>query len=461
MKRYIVRIKNPQVRDILVNTFEKVGNPKSLLNSIIVSTDLPKNHIEQIPGVVSVTEDLPITFSGTQTNPPNWALPVVCNDPFDYIYNKTGKDVDIYFVDKGIKESHIEFQGINSSRVQTIYSQSGGDVYYTNTHGTCCASQAAGNTCGVAKEANILNVVVWLDVTSYVLIALDRLLDHHLNKTNNNPSILSMSFNSTDPLFLKDEINDLVSHGIICVGSAGNETQSSAQAPACHDHVIGVGATDSSNTLCSFSNYGADVDILAPGYYNWCADLDGYSTTHYGSYYGTSFACPLVTGVLALIAEDRQINDITDVEVVTSILLTSARQVAVIPSNKPTTNKLLYSLPSVLSGNIYLGKNNQNIDISNSGAFVFGSGGYESINILSGVVGITIDGLVEQINFVGDISEYAFLQRDGKALIYRDTLLISIISVQSDTKLVFNEDHILSRVGWDLALDGTLLPKEQ
>ncbi|MFW6377720.1 MAG: hypothetical protein ACOCZ5_03640 [bacterium] len=60
MDTYIVRISNPNIREILKDKFENVGKPRALKNTIIIETDKPKSEIEKISGVIKVQEDMEI-----------------------------------------------------------------------------------------------------------------------------------------------------------------------------------------------------------------------------------------------------------------------------------------------------------------------------------------------------------------------------------------------------------------
>lgn len=105
---------------------------------------------------------------------------------------------------------------------------------------------------------------------------------------------------------------------VVVVAAAGNDSVDELHYPAASTRTIAVGALDSTLELASFSNYGAGLDVVAPGVDVVSLFRDGESCT--GS--GTSMAAPHVAGVASLV---RSLIPSLDREETTMILRQTAR----------------------------------------------------------------------------------------------------------------------------------------
>jgi subtilisin family serine protease len=124
---------------------------------------------------------------------------------------------------------------------------------------------------------------------------------------DNGAKVINMSFElpQMSDALLK-AINYASRKGVICVASAGNDSQTALVYPAAYGNVIGVGSVNQQNQLSSFSNYGPDiVSVAAPGE----ALITTYPGNHYAAAWGTSFSSALVAGAAAdlLSAIDRHL----------------------------------------------------------------------------------------------------------------------------------------------------------
>ncbi len=86
---------------------------------------------------------------------------------------------------------------------------------------------------------------------------------------------------------------------VLVVAASGNDSSSSSVSyPAAYTNAIAVGATTSSKVRASYSNGGAELEIVAPGSNVYSTSYS--SDTSYTTMSGTSMATPHVAGALAL-----------------------------------------------------------------------------------------------------------------------------------------------------------------
>ncbi|WP_457631742.1 S8 family serine peptidase, partial [Oceanithermus sp.] len=91
--------------------------------------------------------------------------------------------------------------------------------------------------------------------------------------------------------------------GVISLAASGNYDDSFVGYPASSQYTIAVGATDNNNPpdRASFSNYGSNLDVVAPGIAVLGAGIPSASEPEpYLAGDGTSFSTPYAAGVMAL-----------------------------------------------------------------------------------------------------------------------------------------------------------------
>lgn len=211
----------------------------------------------------------------------------------------TGQGVKVAVLDTGIDSSHpdllvaggVNFAGIKDGSTQPA------DWKDNHGHGTHCAGILAARNngigvVGVAPDAILYAVKVLADdgsgYTSDVIQGLDWC-------ATNGVKVASLSLGGTSTTSLRNACARAYAQGVLIVAAAGN-TGGAVMFPAAYPSVVAVSATDSSNWRASFSSYGPEIELAAPG----VSIFSTYKGGQYAYMSGTSMACPHVSGAAVL-----------------------------------------------------------------------------------------------------------------------------------------------------------------
>ncbi|MGD1902846.1 MAG: S8 family peptidase [Geitlerinemataceae cyanobacterium] len=213
------------------------------------------------------------------------------------------------------------------------------DATDDNGHGTHVAGTIAQSTnngygvAGIAHGATIMPLKVLgkggggtvADIAEAIRFAAD-----------NGADVINMSLGGGgESSLMKEAIEHAHSQGVVVIAAAGNANQNSAGYPARYERVVGVSAVDSTGAKAPYSNFGAGVDIAAPGGNTKESQIGGIlqntidakGESVFASLQGTSMAAPHVAGVAALV----KAAGIDDPDEIREIVLQSALE----PSDDP------------------------------------------------------------------------------------------------------------------------------
>jgi len=175
------------------------------------------------------------------------------------------------------------------------------DVWDDNGHGSLVSGIAAarsGNGIGIAGvcgECRIMPVKVmqpsrvanYSDIAAGIVYATDK-----------GARVINLSLGGyAHSAAVADAVAYATAQNVVLVGGVGNDNTSMPFYPAAYDDVIAMAGTTISDTRTVFTNYGAWVDVSAPG--------EDILTTALGSDYittsGTSMAAPFAAGLAGIL----------------------------------------------------------------------------------------------------------------------------------------------------------------
>jgi thermitase len=230
-------------------------------------------------------------------------------------YNKVPKSalpttgVTIAVVDSGVDYTHLDIGTAKVIKGPDYYDgdMDPKDVYGHGTHVTGIAAALTGNNKGVAGVSGPSKILA-IRVGNYWIPTFAAAAGITYAADNSSVKVINCSWGGygTDP-YIADAVNYATAvKGKLLVAAAGNGDSDLDHYPSAYPNVLSVGATYyddvGSDVKSSFSNYGVQVDIAAPG-------EDILSTVPLGFDFdwpywymsGTSMASPLVAGAAAVV----------------------------------------------------------------------------------------------------------------------------------------------------------------
>ncbi|MBO5549712.1 MAG: S8 family serine peptidase [Prevotella sp.] len=250
-------------------------------------------------------------------------------------------DITVAIIDTGVELDHEDLTG-NVLLGYTIgYPNESGEPinannYSTKNHGTMCTGivNAKDNTIGiigVAPNVKVIpvNIVPYLADSSQEGFASYSDIGNAITWASQHADVLSCSWHTGVSNYIQSAFNNAMvngrdNKGCVVVAAAGNNYQyitNYVAFPARMTDVIAVGSINRYGNVSYFSQRGIGLDIVAPGEDIISTDITGNGTLSNGNYrvwQGTSFSCPQVAGIAALILSIKP--NLTQTQVRQSIL---------------------------------------------------------------------------------------------------------------------------------------------
>lgn len=209
----------------------------------------------------------------------------------------TGNGIKVAVLDTGIDYNHPDLKANYLGGYDFVNADN--DPMDDHSHGTHVAGTVAAlnneiGVLGAAPHAGLYAVKV---ADSSGSCSYSNIIAGINWAVNNNANIITMSLGGTSSSStLQNACDSAYSKGVVLVGAAGN-SGGAVIYPAAYSSVIAVSAVDSTNTSPSWSCYGPQVELAAPGVSIKSTMPGGL----YGYKSGTSMATPHVTGTVALL----------------------------------------------------------------------------------------------------------------------------------------------------------------
>ena len=314
--------------------------PAALTGFEVRMPERAAKHLAADPAVAYVEQNHVVSLSGgVQLNPPSWGLDRIDQRylPLDkkYVYPNKAPNVRAYVIDTGIRATHVDFGGSVTGGYDAVDGALPADD--CNGHGTHLAGTIGGELHGVAKDVRLIAVRV-LDCNgsgtyANVIAGVDW-TTHNAVK----PAVANMGVGGGPSAALDAAVTASINSGIVYAVPAGSSNANACNySPGRVPAALTVAGTTPTDARMSSANFGACVDLFAPG--QGITSTWHTSNTATNTISGSSMASAHVAGCAAVIWSD---NPTWTAGQVIAYLLGNATSGIVTSPGTGTPNRLLY-----------------------------------------------------------------------------------------------------------------------
>ncbi|KAK0672596.1 putative protease [Cercophora samala] len=209
--------------------------------------------------------------------------------------NSSGFGTCSYVIDSGVLVTHPQFAG---NAVWGTNTAGDGINTDSNGHGTALAGVIGGQIYGVAKKTKIIAVKVLnasgSGSTSGVIAGMNWVIQDKATRGCPKGVSANISLGGSFSTAMNNAVAAMVSNNVfVAVAAGGSNTNAGNTSPASAPQACTAAASTASDARASSSNYGAVIDIFAPGERIVTAWINGGTNT----LSGTSFAAAHITGL--------------------------------------------------------------------------------------------------------------------------------------------------------------------
>lgn len=311
LDEFILKIDADSAPSIFDSIFEKysiqVSNEISVLGTRLLRIDSLQssdfiNEINGIGGFVFIEKNSNELSMLEVPNDPMFSLQYgldAINAPEGWSLKKSTATVTIAVLDTGVDMDHPDLVGSLVAGFNVFFRND--DPQDDNGHGTRVAGICAAVTdnglgiAGASWGASIMPVKV-LDASGRG--SFQNAAEGIVWAVDHGAQVINLSLGGPLPsLLLEDAINYAIDKGVVVVAASGNTGTNMVNYPAQYEPVIAVGATGEDNTIAGFSNFGPELDVVAPGMSIYTTLINGT----YGYFSGTSAATPFTSSLSAIL----------------------------------------------------------------------------------------------------------------------------------------------------------------